>query len=102
MALDDALHLLLNLLGHDTLLNALEKLRLALQVLPEVLLPRDNVLNRDVVEKTVDTGVDDGDLDLGREGLVLTLLEELCQSGTTLEGVTGTSVKIGAELRDCL
>ena len=64
VALDGALHLLLKLLGHDTLLNVLEEVRLALQVLPEALLPFDNLLNGHIVEETVDTGKDDRDLHL--------------------------------------
>lgn len=41
--------------------------------------------------------LDDGDLFLKREGLVLTLLEELDQSTTTLQQELGGGIEIGTE-----
>ena len=50
--------------------------------------------------ETVDTGIDNGDLDLHRQGLVLTLLEELSETGTTREQEASGSIKIGTELSE--
>ena len=50
--------------------------------------------------QTVDTGVDDGDLDLGREGLVLTLLEELSETSTTREQEASRGIEIRTELSE--
>ena len=68
--------------------------------------------------KTVNTGVDDGNLDLHGQRLVLTLLctmigqstfkahnsqrtQELSQTGTTGEQKAGGSIEIGTELSKC-
>ena len=48
--------------------------------------------------QTVDTSVDDRDLDLSREGLVLTLLEELSETSTTVEQEAGGGIEIRTEL----
>ena len=48
--------------------------------------------------QTVDTSVDDGDLDLSREGLVLTLLEELSETSTTAQQEASGGIEIGTEL----
>ena len=48
--------------------------------------------------QTVDTRVDDGDLDLRRQGLVLALLEELRQARTTREQEAGRRVEVRTEL----
>ena len=50
--------------------------------------------------ETVDTGVDNGDLDLHGQGLILTLLEELSETGTTREQEASGSIKIGTELSE--
>lgn len=67
--------------------------------------------------KTVDTGIDDGDLDLHGQGLVLALLcttsnqstfrahdiqhtQELSQTSTTGEQKAGGSVEVGTELSE--
>lgn len=48
--------------------------------------------------ETVDTSVDDGDLDLGGERLVLALLQELGETSTTREQEASGRVEIGTEL----
>jgi hypothetical protein len=50
--------------------------------------------------QTVDTSVDDGDLDLHRNGLVLALFKELREASATCEEETGGGVEVGAELRE--
>lgn len=50
--------------------------------------------------ETVDTGVDDGDLDLHGQGLVLALLEELSETGATREQETSGGIKIGTKLSE--
>ena len=58
------------------------------QVRAELCLPAGDLVDRDRVEETVDTGEDDGYLDLGRERLVLALLclpPNVCQLTTTQE-----------------
>jgi hypothetical protein len=62
--------------------------------------PLGDLLDGDRVEETVHAGVDDGDLDLHRERLVLTLLEELSETSTTREQEAGRGVEVGAELRE--
>ena len=71
-----------------------------------------------VTYKTVNTGVDDGNLDLHGQRLVLTLLctiigqptfkthnsqrtQELSQTGATGEQKAGGSIEIGTELSKC-
>ena len=99
MSLDDLLHLLLDLLGQDTTAELLEESRvLSLELLSEGLLPSADLVDLDVVEETVDTGVDKRSHDLGGHGGVLGLLEELGKTGTSVEQVSGGSVEIGTEL----
>lgn len=50
--------------------------------------------------ETVDTSVDDGDLDLSGERLVLALLEELSETGATREQEAGRGIEIGTELSE--
>lgn len=96
---DDRLDLGLEVLGHDTLGNlGEERLLLGLEVLLEVSVPLDDVLDGDRVEETVDTGVDERDHDLSRDGLVLALLEELSETRSTREEETGRGVEVGSEL----
>ena len=57
-------------------------------------------MDGDVVKETVDTGEQDGNLDLGGKGLELALLEELSKTSTTVQGVAGRSVKVRTELRE--
>lgn len=47
-----------------------------------------------MTHQTVDTSVDDGDLDLSGEGLVLALLEELSETSTTVEQEAGGGIEI--------
>ena len=75
MLLNNLLNLGLNVARDVTRRDGLEQLGLlARQVLTEVRLPLGDLVDGDRVEQTVDTGVDDGDLDLHGEGLVLALL----------------------------
>jgi hypothetical protein len=114
--LDDALDILLGLGGDGTLGDLLEQSLLgAREMLTELALPTNNLLNRDRIElqdmsesgcheehrpthQTVDTGVDDRDLDLGRKRLVLALLQELGETGTTRKQETSRRVEIGTKL----
>ena len=57
-------------------------------------------MDGDVVKETVDTGEQDGNLDLGGKGLELALLEELSKTSTTVQGVAGRSVKVRTKLRE--
>ena len=52
----------------------------------------------ELVEETSDTGVKDADLELGVEGNVLLLLEQLSELLTSVEELLGGGVKIGTEL----
>jgi len=87
-------------------------------VLTELSFPLGDLIDGDRVEETVDTSVDDGHLDFGGEGLVLTLLygrcqqtgmiqtdiksrtEELSQTGTTGQQETSGSIEIRTELSE--
>jgi hypothetical protein len=77
------------------------------------LLPSGDLGGLDFVEETVDTGVDQWGHDLGRHTTgqhicergkkgnvrrVLGLLEELSETGTSVEEVSGGSIQIGTEL----
>jgi hypothetical protein len=95
---DDLLDLSLKLRRNSTSRDFLKESRLAVEVLTEVSLPLGDLVNRDRIEETVDTSVDNGNLDLSGHGLILTLLEELSQTGTTREKETGGSIEIGTEL----
>ena len=120
----DETHLLdlsLQLGGNDTFRDLLEELALrAGQVRAELGLPAGDLVDRNGVEETVDTGEDDRYLDLGREGLVLALLcsppdarqsinsrksgeaigrtQELGETGTTGEEEACRGIEIGTEL----
>lgn len=48
----------------------------------------------------LDTGVKDRDLGLNGQRLVLALLEELSETGSTVEEVGGGSIEIGTELSE--
>ena len=75
MLLDDLLDLGHELGGDVALRDLGEERALGSgQVLKELSLPLGDLVDRDGVEQTVDTSVDDGDLDLSRERLVLALL----------------------------
>lgn len=107
--------------GHDSLLDLGEEGLLGgLEVGDEGRLPLSDVVDGDTVEETVDTGaeerdtnvvsrwareeefegnaLDDRDLDLDGKGLVLALLEELGETGATVEEEAGRGVEIGSEL----
>lgn len=118
----DLLDLGLDVLGHDALGDLLEEgLLLGLEVLLELGVPSDDRVDGDGVEQTVDTGVDQGDHDLDRDGparrpkgrqsmiqrhergwsvgaLVLALLEELGETRSTGEQEAGRGVEVRAEL----
>jgi hypothetical protein len=64
----------------------------------EVSLPLQDLVDGNVVEETVDTGVDQGNHLVDGHGRVLLLLEELGKTLTTAEGLLGSSVQIGTEL----
>jgi len=97
--LDDLLDLALELGCDVTGGNLLEESILGgCEVATELSLPLGDLVDGDRVQETVDTGVDDGDLDLHGEGLVLTLLEELSQTGTTGEEEAGRGIEIRTEL----
>jgi len=57
-----------------------------------------DTVDGDLVEETVDTGEDDGNLVLNGEGLVLGLLEQLGKTGTTVQQELGGGIQIGTEL----
>jgi hypothetical protein len=92
-------------------------------VLLEVGVPSGDLVDRDLVEHTcgsswerisqteegsrcelghltVNTGVDQRNLDLGGDRRVLLLLEELGETRTTGEEVTGGGVEVGTELSE--
>lgn len=111
VSLNDTLHLGLDLLGQDTTTELLEEGRVLslellnagmLVVLPisrkvdlQGLLPSGDLGGLDFVEETVDTGVDQWGHDLGRHRRVLGLLEELSETGTSVEEVSGGSITEG-------
>ena len=119
MLLNDLLDLALEL-GCDVALSDLgEKGAVGRgKVLTELSLPLGDLVDGNGVEETVDTGVDDGDLDLHGEGLVLALLcrelsvdllktsdipihtEELSETGATREKETSGGIQVGAELSE--
>lgn len=70
MVSDGLGELLLELLGEAASLGDLREERVVSRdLLSERLLPLDDAVGRDAVKETLDTGEDDGDLDLGGEGL---------------------------------
>jgi hypothetical protein len=103
-ALDEALANLLELglevLAERTLtLDLGKKVGLVrLEVSEEVGLPLQDLVDGNVVEHTVDTGVDQGNHLVDGHGGVLLLLEELSQTLTTGESLPGSSIQIGTEL----
>ena len=64
----------------------------------EVSLPGEDLLDRDVVEETVDTSEDEWNHLVDGHGLVLLLLEKLGETETTVEGLLGGGVEIRTEL----
>lgn len=117
MLLDNTLDLLLGLGGNSALGDlGKEGLLRAGEMLTELAFPADDLLNGNGIEldtigknngvvlektstyETVDTGVDNGDLDLSGERLVLALFEELSETGTTREQETGRGIEIGTKL----
>lgn len=64
----------------------------------EVLLPLEDLVDGDLVKKTVDTRVDQGNHLVDGHGGVLLLLEELGKTFTTTEGLLGGSIEIRTEL----
>ena len=76
-----------------------EKLRLVrAEVSQEVSLPSKDLVDRDVVKKTVDTSEDEGHHLVHGHGRVLLLLQELGETFTTVEGLLGSSIQIRTEL----
>ena len=75
MLLDDLLDLALELRGDVASGDLLKELALGGgEVSTELGLPLGDLVDGNGVEETIDTGVDDGDLDLHGHGLVLALL----------------------------
>ncbi len=68
------------------------------ELLTERSLPLDDAVSGDLIDETVDTGVDDGDLDLSGHGNELGLLEQLDETNTTVKGGTSGSVQVRTEL----
>jgi len=98
---DDLLDVSLDLWGHLTLSDLGEEGLLGgSQVGLEGSVPSNDLVNWDLIEETVDTGVDDWDHNLGGNWLVLTLLEELGETGTSGEQESGGGIKIGTELSE--
>ena len=64
----------------------------------EVRLPLEDLVDGDVVEDTVDTGVDQRNHLVDGHRRVLLLLEELGQTLTTAESLLGGGIQIGTEL----
>jgi hypothetical protein len=62
------------------------------------LLTKHFIKETDRPQLTSDTAVDDSDLLLNGHGHVLTLLEQLSQSDTSVEQLLSGSVQVGAEL----
>lgn len=75
VVLNDLLDGLLHVVGDGTLGDFREQVAVrGSEVSTELSLPSDDLVDGDRVEETVDTGVDDGNLDLDGERLVLALL----------------------------
>lgn len=92
--------LLLDLWRHDTLADLGKKVVLRGELLAVRSLPVNNLLNRDLIKKTLDTSVDNRHLDLNSERVVLTLLQQLSQASTTVQGVTSRGIKVRTELSE--
>jgi len=99
---DDVLELLLQLLAELTLLvNGREDISVVgLDVGQEVLLPLQDLVDRDAVKETVDTGEDHRDHLVDGHGRVLLLLQQLGQTLTTSKSLLGGSIEIGTELSE--
>merc|ERR1712230_291971 len=97
---DNVLELLLEVLAESTLhLDLLEQTGLvALQVGKEVSLPLEDLVDGQVVEVAVDTSEHERHHLVDGHGLVLLLLEQLSETLTTVQGLLGSSVKVGTEL----
>jgi len=88
----------LELLGHHSLGDLGEQVLLVgLQVSLELLVPLDDPLDGDLVQETLDTGHDERNLDLGGDGRVLTLLQELGKTLSSGQQVPGGLVQVGTE-----
>jgi len=97
--LHDLLDFLFHLGGDRSGRDFLEQRLLGrVQVGTEFSLPSGDLVDGDRIEETVDTGVDDGHLNLGGKRLVLALLEELGEAGTTTEQEASGGIEIGTEL----
>merc|ERR1712168_954730 len=70
----------------------------ATNVLKESLLEVSDLGGVQFVKESADTTVDDGNLLLDGHGHILTLLQQLCQSDTTVKKLLGGSIKIRAKL----
>ena len=99
-AADDIPQSLLKILAQCTLLvNSGKQIRLvALQVGKEVLLPLGDLADWDLIQVTVDTSEDKRNHLVDSHWRVLLLLEELGKTLTTVQGLLGSGIKIGAEL----
>jgi len=69
-------------------------------VLDEILLPVNNLGNRELVKETVNTSKDNWDLSLNGERSVLGLLEKFGKTGTTVQQELGGGIQIGTELSE--
>merc|ERR1740128_1386459 len=70
----------------------------SLDVLEESLLEVGDLGGIDFVQESTHSAVDDGDLVLNGHGHVLSLLQELGQSHTSVQELLGGSVQVGTEL----
>lgn len=83
---DELRDLLLQLLWHGSLGDVCKDLAaVRCEVVPEGELPSGDLVNGNAVEQTSDTCEDDGDLDLRGEGSILSLLQELRETTSTVE-----------------
>jgi hypothetical protein len=73
MLLNNLLDLCLKFRRYNTLADLLEQLILGLEVLPEFSFPLCDLVNRNRVKETINTGVDNGNLDLSSKRLILAL-----------------------------
>jgi hypothetical protein len=96
---DNLSELCVDFRSHFTERNRLEQLLLArLEVLQEGSFPLSDIGDGNTIEETVNTGVDNGNLDFDSQRLVLSLLEEFSETGTTVEEETSRGIEIGSEL----
>lgn len=77
VVITDVTELSIEFLGEDTLSTDFFKdiSVLSSNVANEILFPINDLVNGDLIEETVDTSKDDGDLGLDRQGRVLRLLQ---------------------------